>query len=58
MKNVTFLPSTIDISMIVARVYVLEYVFHDLDATTCLSIYVEVEKSEEVRVLRDDSSVV
>jgi hypothetical protein len=42
----------------VAFLYVFEQVFDSLDAPARLNIDVTVEEAEEVRVVRDDPSVV
>jgi hypothetical protein len=41
-----------------AFIDVLEQVFNSLDASTCLNIDVVVEELEEVRIVRDDPSIV
>jgi hypothetical protein len=41
-----------------AFVYVLEQVFNSLDDPACLNIDVTVEETKEVRVVRDNPSIV
>jgi hypothetical protein len=44
--------------MIMAFVYIFEQVFDSFDAPACLNINVTVEEAEEVRIVRDDPSVI